>query len=240
MSILCSGFSRQCINQMHVNQDEFGCVRVLSPSNREITVAMVCDGISMGYEGKYASYNTVLWLLEWASQYFVNNDFEPEAVASEIQRQMTMYNHLLNDYSDKHSNNDTCCTVCGLVTDENQLLIFNAGDSRLYELQPDARVRRLTEDDKAEDGYSIAMHIGGKNDSEVSISFSVDRYNPSSRYVICSDGFYKRTDFQANCQLFFSGSNRREIVSLIKDITDELVNMGETDDITAVILARSE
>ena len=103
MSILCAGYSRQCVNQIHVNQDQFGAVRLLDAKQNEITLAVIADGISLGYQGKYASYNTTLWLLEWASQYFPNHVFDLNDTAKEIQQQMMQYNHALNHYSDLHA-----------------------------------------------------------------------------------------------------------------------------------------
>ena len=239
MSVIGSGYSRQCANQLHVNQDKFGALRVLDAEQNEVTLALVADGVSLGYQGKYASYNTVLWLLEWGKQYFPEHSFDLQSIAKEIQEQMVQYNHFLNDYSDMHSDTDTCCTVCGIVTNGEQLLIFNAGDSRLYEMDASGQFRCMTQDDKAEDGYSIAMHIGGKNDEEIRISFSADEYHADSRYVLCSDGFYKRCDFQALAGRIYACNSRQEIVNTLDAVVEELVNAGEKDDITALILARS-
>ncbi|MCR4645627.1 MAG: protein phosphatase 2C domain-containing protein [Oscillospiraceae bacterium] len=240
MSVLCSGYSRQCANQLHVNQDKFGALRVLDANGNEVTVALVADGVSLGYQGKFASYNTVLWLLEWGKFYFPEHSFDMQSIAKEIQDQMVQYNHFLNDYSDMHSDKDTCCTVCGIVTDGNQLLVFNAGDSRLYEMAANGQYRCMTQDDKAEDGYSIAMHIGGKNDEEIRISFSADTFHADSLYVLCSDGFYKRCDFQGLAERVFPCNTRQEIVSTLDAVVEELVNAGENDDITALVIAGSD
>lgn len=239
MSILCVGYSKQCAGQIHKNQDKFGAVRVLDMDKNEITLAAVADGVSLGYEGKFASYNTILWLLQWTSEYFANHSFDVKSVAREIQMQMVKYNHLLNDYSDLHSDKDTCCTICGMVTDGSQMLIFNAGDSRLYEMEVSGQVRCLTEDDKSEDGYSIAMHIGGKNDDEIKISFSADAFHPDSRYILCSDGFYRRCNFSDLCQVVFGCSNRNQVRETLTEFMNHLVQAGETDDITALVLVRS-
>lgn len=239
MSILCTGYSKQCAGQIHVNQDKMGALRISDVNRNEIIIAAVADGVSLGYEGKYASYNTILWLLEWASDYFSNHEFEIKSIAQEIQEQMVKYNHLLNDYSDLHSDKDTCCTICGTVTDGKQMLIFNAGDSRMYEMTDSGKVRCLTQDDKASDGYSISMHIGGKNDDEVRISFSADEYHSDSRYIICSDGFYRRCNFSDLCYSVFDCCNRNEIENMLMKFADYLVQSGETDDITALVLVRS-
>ena len=239
MSILCVGYSQQCVGQIHKNQDKFGAVRLLDANKNEITLAAVADGISLGYEGKFASYNTILWLLEWASDYFTNHNFDIRSVAKEIQVQMVNFNHMLNDYSDLHSDKDTCCTICGTVTDGKQMLIFNAGDSRLYEMALSGQVRCMTQDDRADDGYSIAMHIGGKNDNEIKISFSTDEYHSDSRYILCSDGFYRKCNFFDLCQEVFGCGNRKQVKETLEKFVNYLVQAGETDDITALVLVRS-
>lgn len=240
MSIISAGCTKQCVSQVHINQDKFGSITVVNPNNDEITLALIADGVSLGYQGKYASYNTVLWLLEWASNYLTANEFNIQNIAKEIQVQMMKYNHLLNDFSDNHSDKDTCCTVCGIVTDQKQVLIFNAGDSRLYELSPYGQVRCMTQDDKAEDGYSIAMHIGGKNDSEIRITFSADEFHAGNRYILCTDGFYKRCDFASWCELICGCHNRYDTANMLENIANSLVQAGETDDITALLIARSD
>ena len=240
MSVLLSGYTRQCAEKMHSNQDEFGAVRVYDPNHKEITLAVVADGISLGYDGSFASYNTVLWLLNWAHTYIQENVLDIQSVAQEIQNQMMMYNHRLNDYSDLHSDKDTCCTVCGLITDENYLMVFNAGDSRLYELMRDGRILCLTKDDKADDGYSIAMHIGGKNDNDIKLTFSVDEFHADSIYILCSDGFYKRCSFADIHNPLFGCTTRKQTVGLLEQIADQLVRFGESDDITALVVTRSD
>ncbi len=236
MSILFSGYSQQCSNKNHSNQDKFGVIRVKTPNDSEITMAIVSDGISSGFEGKYASYNTILWSLEWASIYFSKHDFEPEGIADEFEAHLISCNHRLNQFSDEHSDRDTCCTICGIITNEQQLMVFNAGDSRLYELISEKEIRLMTVDDRAEDGHSIAMHIGGKEDNEIDITFSLDDFHPNSQYVICSDGFYRRVDFSACYSHFVTCQSRSDTINLLKRISQSLVLSGETDDITALVL----
>lgn len=239
MSILLSGYSRQCNNKLHVNQDKFGGLRVLSPDKKEITLAALADGISMGFRGELASYNTILWLLEWASEYLTSHEFNISDITEKLQSEMKRYNHMLNDYSDVESDKDTCCTICGIVTDEKNVLGFNGGDSRLYRLSGSGEVQCMTKDDRAADGHSIAMHIGGKYDEEVNLSFFTQEYNKDDIYVLCSDGFYTRCNFPNFGKLLGSCHDRRETVEALKTVTNELVMAGEKDDITALIIANN-
>ena len=198
MSVLCSGYSRQCANQIHVNQDKFGGLRAYDSNHSEITLAVVADGVSLGYQGKYASYNTVLWLLEWASQYIPTHEFDIQTIAREIQIQMIKYNHQLNDYSDLHSDKDTCCTVCGVVTDGKQLLIFNAGDSRLYELSVNGQIRCNYNADTIDTDLTLnAVATNGDTEQVITLGhIYIDNVKPVGEYESALqnlgtfDGFY--------------------------------------------------
>ncbi len=223
---------------VHLNQDKFGAVRIKTPSGKEVTLSVVCDGVSLGYEGKYASYNTVLWLLQWAEAYFTVNEFDSQKAAAEINAVLVKANHDLNSFSDTASDKDTCCTVCGLVTDEENVLIFNAGDSRMYEIVAPGQARCLTQDDTASDGHSIAMHIGGKNDEEVKIAFSADTYHPTSKYLMCSDGFYRMMDFEQWSGPLLEAADRESTIAVLQQMTEYVRGYGETDDVTVIILAK--
>ena len=74
MKFICGAITEQCSNRMHINQDKFGAVRTLNADDREIILALVCDGVSIAYHSEYASYHTVLRLLRWAEQYFPNTN----------------------------------------------------------------------------------------------------------------------------------------------------------------------
>ena len=240
MGYLISGITDRCTSKIHVNQDKRGAIRLYDVNRTEILLALVADGISNAFEGKYASYNTVLWLLKWAEKYFQKNAFVISNVAAEIQKQLAKYNNLLNAYSEKESDTDTCCTVCGIATDGNDLLIFNAGDSRVYELQNDYAPRQLTKDDIAADGHSIAMHIGGKTDGEIVVNFSRDRFNNNSIYYICTDGMYRRLDFNEWNSQLFSVSDAKDYENLLQNMLKHVRTKGEKDDVTAMILIGSD
>lgn len=230
----------QCTSMVHVNQDKHGWLRMIDAGGKPITLALVADGISLGFEGKYASYNTVKCLMEWAAEYFMSTPFDAQSAAEEISALLADCNHRLNEFSEMNSDKDTCCTVCGMITDESQTLIFNAGDSRVYELSSDRGVRCMTQDDIAEDGYSIAMHIGGKEDDGITVSFSQERFRADGSYLICTDGMYRRLRFEEWLTELCDVADSEAAVELLRDMTEQLRADGETDDITGIILAGSK
>ena len=74
---------------------------------------------------------------------------------------------------------------------------------------------------------------------KIKISFSVEQYHPNSSYVLCSDGFYKRCSFPDFYQDLLECYNRTELIHAIETTVDHLVKLGETDDITALVLTKS-
>lgn len=242
MKFLFGGITEQCINRIHVNQDKLGAVVTFNKNGDEIITAAVCDGISRAYRSELASYNTILRILRWAENYFPNiNGFDEKSVVEQLDLELKKCNKMLNDFIDKNSyDDDTCCTVSGIITDGRQLVIFNAGDSRIYELNPHKDIRILTADNKGSDGHSISMFIGGMEDRDLSVSYYGEEYNNNSVYLLCTDGMYSRCDFSRWSNVLFNAASREQIVSILDNMRKEVQNLGEFDDITALAVTLSK
>ncbi|MGN0536443.1 MAG: protein phosphatase 2C domain-containing protein [Acutalibacteraceae bacterium] len=242
MNFFCGGMTSKCTNNMHRNQDTYGTIRLYDTNKTEIVLALVSDGVSMGFEGKYASYNAVLRLIKWADIYFQTHNFDVDSVANEIQMQMQICNTILNRFSEQSGSSwDTCATICGMISDGKDILTFNAGDSRLYEISTKYHfVSCHTKDDIAEDGHSIAQHIGGKDDEDVVITFSRTAFNTDSIYFICTDGMYRNLNFGKWHNFFGSIKNKSEWENLYGQMLNDVRSLGEDDDVTAVILFGSD
>lgn len=239
MKFICGGITEQCSNKIHINQDKFGAIRTVDANGNEIILSLVCDGVSIAYHSEYASYNTVLKLLIWAEDYFPNmKHFDPQSIVEDIDSEFRKCNKLLIDYAEKNSDEyDCCCTVSGIVTNGEQILIFNAGDSRVYELDVlHGQIHRLTDDNKGEDGYSISMCIGGVNDSDLQISYFAEQYHQQSVYLLCTDGMYSCCDFKEWSKHLKNSRSKQEIIGILKSMLTAVRNAGETDDVTAVAI----
>ena len=237
MEFFVSGITDECPTKLHRNQDKSGALRIIDSMGKEVCLAVIADGISLSFEGKYASYNTVLWLLEWAAEYFKFNSFHIERMADEIQAQMEKYNRDLNAFSEERSDTDSCTTVCGMLTDGNEILVFNAGDSRLYEINRETmQCRLLTMDNKAADGYSISMHIGGKNDGEIEVTFSRESFNPDNIYFLCTDGMYRKLNLFEWRQTMFDAQTKEEWDEIFNGMLRNIRAVGEKDDATALVI----
>ena len=233
---ICAAYSEQCTNGLHINQDHMGYVRVRGRDGGEITFAMVADGVSMGFEGKYASYNTAVTLLEWAKDYFRQESFDMGEAAAEIQDRLQELNDRLNAFSAQHSDQDTCTTVCGCVTDGDSVLIFNAGDSRAYLLLPDSS-GCLTTDDKGEDHESIAMHVGGMDSGTLQVTFLSAQMTDESRFLFCTDGLYRMLQMEEWCEAATQAQTSDALHALLQSMADAAREAGESDDITGVFVA---
>lgn len=242
MKFLFGGITEQCINRVHVNQDKFGAVIAFNKNGDEIITAVVCDGISRSYRSELASYNTVLRILRWAESYFPKiNGFDNNTIAEQLDMELRQCNRMLNHFADQNScDDDTCCTVSGIVSDGKQLIVFNAGDSRIYEIGSSKNIRKLTVDHKGSDGRSISMFIGGMEDQDLSISYYGEKYNSSSVYLLCTDGMYNRCDFSHWADILAKAVSREQIINILNDMRKEVQNAGELDDITAVAITAAK
>ncbi len=236
MRFLSAGITSTCTNGLHENQDKFGAIHMEDAEGREIVLAAIADGISRSFNGKLASYNTILWLLQWAEIYFTDHKFDLNAVAAEIHNQVNLYNRKLNHYSENHSTSYTCCTMNGLITNGNEILFFNAGDSRIYEINPKYPTAvLLTKDDKDELGR-ISMHVGGKENDAVRLSFSKDQFHADSVYFLATDGMYHETDFSRWKDLMLNAKSRPAWNQILEAMVDDVRSVGEDDDVSAIII----
>jgi serine/threonine protein phosphatase PrpC len=84
-------------------------------------------------------------------------------------------------------------TVAGLVVTDEQVITFNIGDSRVYEIVPDG-LRQVSVDDRPSNGGALARHtvlqtLGGSVElSTVEPHVSSSPRPADACYLICTDG----------------------------------------------------
>lgn len=238
MDFLYGAVSEQCSSRSHVNQDNFGAVLTVDSNDRKVLTGVVCDGVSMSYRSEIASYNTILSILRWAERYFPENIFDSNQIMNEIDRELKICNDIINDFSSKFANDDySCCTVSGIVTDGNEIVTFNAGDSRIYEIDMhDEKLYLLTNDDKAEDGHSISMCMGAFESNELKITFGKHKFLDGNVYLLCTDGMYRRQNFKKWGKNLSEAESRDMIIECLSNILNEVRELGETDDVTSLAI----
>ncbi len=236
MEFISGAVTEQCSDRSHVNQDKYGAVEV-----NNIITAVVSDGVSRSYRSEVASYNTVLYVLLWASEYFKNHSFDPDAVIEQLDRRLKHCNSRINDFSEKFGQGEySCCTVSGIVTDGKNMVVFNAGDSRIYEINvQDEKLYLLTEDNKAPDGHKISMCMGAFDNDEMRITYTKEPFEEHSVYILCTDGMYQRSNFKKWGKHLFGASDRRAMEGFLHQMMCEVRDAGEEDDVTAIAFIRN-
>jgi serine/threonine protein phosphatase PrpC len=259
MSFLVFGNSEQCKNKNHVNQDRFGSVQVRTPFNQEILVAAVSDGVTMCYRGEIASYNTVRYILNWGAEYFKTHEFNINEITEDFDKLIIKINQNLNYYSDSVDSKKkkidskyspyTCCTLCGIITDGNIAIVFNVGDSAVFYLEEFSATDIMG--DKGEqkrhknvDGQ-LTSYIGGIRDESLKIRIKECEFSHLASYLLCTDGMYSKINFQLNDEDFIDFNTRLFKVSsknigtdILKNMTDYVLEKGELDDITALVIKK--
>ncbi len=258
MGFLVFGNTSQCVNKKHVNQDRFGSVIVKSPSHKEILIAAVADGVTMCFRGEIASYNTIRFILNWGAEYFSNNEFDLSLVPDEFDKLIVNINQCLNYYSSSQKrkkikegySSNTSCTLCCLITDGDKVVYFSVGDSAIYKLDPFITIdifggNEMQNKHKNSSGKLIS-YIGGIDDDKLSIRYIQRNFDKTSAYLLCTDGMYNNInfnpeqdeDFRRFNQRILSADSKSKGINVLEGMKEYVINKGEMDDITALVIKR--
>jgi serine/threonine protein phosphatase PrpC len=223
----------------------------------EVAVAVVCDGVSMCYRGEIASYNTVRYVLGWASDYFSKNEFDTYNLPEAFDTLITKINQNLNEYSVSQKPKRlkagyspySSCTLCCLITNGRRIAYFAIGDSSIFELRPFV-VSEISKDKigmhKNESGR-LTSYVGGIEDNKIDIRFLESGFDDTAVYLLCTDGFRTQLSFHLEQDEDFRKFNQRLLnartkadgVNVLQGMTEYVLEKGETDDITALVLKRA-
>lgn len=251
MNFLSFGISTQCKNKERVNQDSIGSVTVKSPSGKPVITGAIADGVSMSFRGEVASYNTVRFIMNWAAEYFSENDFDSSQIVTEFDRLITKINHNINYFAktnnkkapkeghSKYSSTTLCCAI----TDGEKILYFCVGDSSIYELKA-YHTSHITGSGKHTDAAGrLTSYIGGIEDGRLDIRYIENYFDQSSVYFLCSDGMSNQisfnledADFHRFNQRLLDADAKNNGISVLEGMTEYVLSRNETDDITALVI----
>lgn len=256
MSFLVFGNTTRCKNGNHVNQDKFGSITVRTCAGKDVLVTAVCDGVSMCYRGEIASYNTVRYILGWASEYFSKNELNTYDMPEEFDGLIARINQNLNEYSFSQKKKKlkegyspySCCTLCCAITDGEQIIYFIIGDSSIYELTAFATNHKSKDSGGKHTNESgkLTSYIGGIEDSKIDIRYIEDRFDDTAVYLLCTDGFSNQMsfrieqdeDFRKFNQRLLNAGTRADGINILLGMTEHVLSKGETDDITALAIKK--
>lgn len=198
-------------------------VQPVDPSRLETNgyLIAVADGVGSLRGGKDASNNLI--------NHFYQNYYKPIETSFTRHLSDAIFNanataHGMSQYRNAST------TLVGAVIKDEQLHVFNVGDSRAYLIR-DRQIRQLTEDHTF--GSRLIRYLVATADADPDI-FKPLELLVDDRILICSDGLYKAIPEEIELlEIASRGSAEIAARNLIKTANDN----GGRDNIT-VILAR--
>lgn len=217
-------YSGICFKNGRTSNMDSLLVKIRRFGGKEALLAVVCDGVGSLQDGEFASGTAARELGEWFDSL---KNFERAGMKM---RDMvhTINAHIV--YAVKQKNLQSASTLSAILLFEGRYHITHVGDSRVYAHDGQALIQ-LTCDDVSETG-SLTAYIG-REDGLVPQYLEGDAAEQT--FLLCSDGLYKRMDWE-----FFSANmgtgSMREAKNSVNVLTRYVVNRGEKDNITAVLI----
>ncbi len=213
--------------------------------NRDIGLALVCDGMG-GHAGGDIASRTVVEIVGDVVSRLGKPGADAEAVIHGAIGQANQRLLTLNQQRGFPEGRGMGTTVVGLwrVPGTNRIVIFHAGDSRLYRLRA-GELRQITRDHSL---YQAWLDAGGHGQAphrniiiralgttvDVAADAEIRLMEPGDMFLICSDGLTGMMEDQEIADVLSCGS---ELPALCKQLVDRANEKGGKDNVT-VVLAR--
>lgn len=236
-----------------VNQDAL-VIKSLNYEGHTLLLAAVCDGVGGLSQGEVASRRASEMLSEWF-------DLElPQLISHSQIGEMIDYRcrQLLEDinkelyYSNLRSGISSGTTVSMLLFWDYNYLIGHIGDSRIYEIT--GQIRQMTRDHsflarEVELGHMTSREasldsrkniilkcMGTEAEAEPDL-FRGNVREPAT-FLLCTDGFWHYVEREEWLGYFAPRmlQGEQQMGSLLRDMTERLKQLGETDNITAIVI----
>ena len=233
------------------NQDSV-LVKHASSNNKEVLMALVCDGMGGLSKGELASATVIRSFSKWFDENlpYELEDLDLNVVGGKWSVMLKDLNAHILEYS-KTNNSSMGTTFSGILFAEDNYLIVHVGDSRVYQIN--ANVQQLTTDQTF-----IAREISkgtmtaeqAKSDKRrnlllqcIGASATVDPQIligavESGAYLICSDGFRHEIN---ETEMFESLNpvnliNEKSMLNNTRYLIDLVKQRNEKDNISAVVI----
>lgn len=250
-------FSAVCCTDVGIkkknNQDSIA-LKVISNEEKEILLAVLCDGMGGMEKGELASAAVVMAFSEWFEKIYTEET--DQWLAEEMKRQwyalLEEANTKLMGYGKENGIMLGTTVTAILIGPENQYLIGHIGDTRIYrigdtmeQLTEDhtyvaREIRRgnMTPEQAAKDNRrNVLLQCIGVNE-RFETQFLEGRLKEGDGVLLCSDGFrhvvtedemYERFT-QENCR------EEAEMKRLLQELVDLNKQRQETDNISAILI----
>ncbi len=237
----------------NVNQDSL-TLRIGTCCEKNIAMVILCDGMGGLQRGEVASAKTVNKFKEWSDRRLPIIISE-ENLFDAIKRDWDQLVNELNDelYTYGQSNRENLgTTLSGILIIDNQYLIINVGDSRVYGL--DKSITQITEDQsvvareikmgrltpeqaKVDPRRNVLLYcIGATKDLE--IEYYTGNIESGQGFLICSDGLRHMVTEEELFQYLnpINMNTEENIAEGLNQLIKLNIERKETDNITAAFV----
>jgi serine/threonine protein phosphatase PrpC len=202
----------------------------------------IADGMGGHDKGELASQTILKYLLENKNSIYTKNDLNYSILNSQKK---------LNEIAKINNSYGMGTTLSGILFLKNQGIIFNCGDSRVYQIESD-KLTRITEDDtevfsmykngeitedqiRLQKGKNILTSalIGDVKERIPKISYQKVKFKIGSKFLLCSDGLWEGIPLE-KFQSFF-----REILTeeeICKSLAQFSLKYSGLDNISFILL----
>ena len=207
-------------------------------------VVAVCDGCG-GYKGGGVAAQTILDELRKYPADSLANQEELALALEECRRQVYAQKEKYPEYS------EMCSTIAGCVFAENSVVIFHAGDSRVYrfdgeyfsQLTLDHSKQRMlidagilsAQDAKDFREKNVITRCIGRNCKPPEITISNLTICPGETYLICSDGFWGSVTEEEITEALLKNISVGEKAEQLADMA---LDNGSKDNVTVCLCSR--
>ena len=214
-------------NGRAVNMDSL-LLKSRTVAGTEVCLAAVCDGVGSLADGTLSAQWAVQMLYNW-----LENLEDAEELGARLRDYVQTMNLAIRTKAQKQQV-ETACTLSCLLLWRQWYCLAHVGDSRIY-LWEQGALRQLTQDQARRGRLTQAMG----HREHVTVFFQQGEQRGEQRFLLCSDGLYKRMEPET-LGACMARLNRRSLQKALRQLTEHVISQGERDNISAALLIKDE
>ena len=214
-------------NGRAVNMDSL-LLKSRTVAGTEVCLAAVCDGVGSLADGALSAQWAVQMLYNW-----LENLEDAEELGARLRDYVQTMNLAIRTKAQKQQA-ETACTLSCLLLWRQWYCLAHVGDSRIY-LWEQGALRQLTQDQARRGRLTQAMG----HREHVTVFFQQGEQRGEQRFLLCSDGLYKRMEPETEGACM-ARLNRRSLQKTLRQLTEHVISQGERDNISAALLIKDE
>lgn len=253
MAEYIAGYCTDTGIQKKINQDSL-CIRRMIYQGEQMLLAVVCDGMGGLSKGEMASAETVHCFAESFVKEIPKKAMEDgwKEVKKYWKEQIEELNTKFLEYK-KETGIVMGTTISALFLMKDQYMAVQVGDSRIYRLsgEPECitedqsviareiKLGHITEEEALHDTRkNILLECIGVTES-VHPEFYHGTTRPGEKFILCSDGFWRKTNEKELRQRFLNVVDQEETIKkTLLDLIEQNISRGEKDNLSAIYTKR--